>query len=68
MFLQKIIILGSEDKGYNVRSCKIKGFNKKEADEKVNHEYRSFIYQIYHLRNHRKKRVYFFLFFIFEVY
>lgn len=33
MFLGKIIILGGEDTGYNVRSCQIKGFNKKEADE-----------------------------------
>lgn len=33
MFLEKIVILGSEDTDYNERSCKIKGFNKKEADE-----------------------------------
>lgn len=34
MSILKIIIWSIEDRGYNMRSCKIKGFNKKEADEK----------------------------------
>lgn len=35
MFLEKIMILGSEDTDY-VRSCKIKGSNKEEVDEEMN--------------------------------
>lgn len=46
MFLEKIMILDSEDTDYNGRSCKIKGSNKEEADEEMNHEYRSHIHQV----------------------
>lgn len=35
MFLEKIVVLGSEDIGYDVRSCKIKGFNKEVVDEEM---------------------------------
>lgn len=40
------MILNSEDTDYNMRSCKIKGSNKEEADEEMDHEYRSCIHQV----------------------
>lgn len=40
------MVLSSEDTDYNVRSCKSKGSNKEEADEEMNHGYRSHIHQV----------------------
>lgn len=47
MFLEKIVVLGSEDTGHDVRSCKIKGFNKEAADEEMHRGRRRLTHHVY---------------------